>query len=62
MNRTAAGIALTGKKMSQRNAQYVGIPERQSQMVTPQAIENRLASLSKEVDDAHDFLEKAEHG
>ena len=31
-------------------------------MVTPQAIENRLASLSKEVDDAHDFLEKAEHG
>jgi hypothetical protein len=31
-------------------------------MVTPQAIENRLASLSKEVDDAHDFLEQAEHG
>jgi len=40
----------------------VGIPERQSLMVTPQAIENRLASLSKEVDDAHDFLEQAEHG
>jgi len=30
-------------------------------MVTPQAIENRLASLSKEVDDAHTFLEQAEH-
>ena len=30
-------------------------------MVTPQAIENRLATLSKEIDDAHDFLEKAEH-
>lgn len=30
-------------------------------MVTPQAIENRLATLSKEVDEAHDFLEKAEY-
>ncbi len=29
-------------------------------MVTPQAIENRLATLSKEVDDAHDFLANAE--
>ena len=62
MNRTDAGIALTGKKMSQRNAQFAGILERTNQVVTPQAIENRLASLSKEVDDAHDFLEKAEHG
>ena len=31
-------------------------------MVTPQAIENRLATLSKEVDDSHAFLEQAEHG
>ena len=30
-------------------------------MVTPQAIENRLAVLSKEVDEAHKFLEEAEH-
>ena len=30
-------------------------------MVTPQAIENRLATLSKEIDDAHEFLEQAEH-
>ena len=29
-------------------------------MVTPQAIENRLTALSKEVDEAHDFLEQAE--
>ena len=30
-------------------------------MVTPQAIENRLAILSKEIDEAHDYLEQAEH-
>lgn len=30
-------------------------------MVTPQAIENRLATLSKEVDEAHKFLEEAEY-
>ena len=30
-------------------------------MVTPQAIENRLASLSAEVDEGHAFLEKAEY-
>jgi len=30
-------------------------------VVTPQAIENRLAVLSKEVDEAHRFLEEAEH-
>ena len=30
-------------------------------MVTPQAIENRLATLSREVDEAHEFLEKAEY-
>jgi hypothetical protein len=29
-------------------------------MVTPAAIENRLATLSKEVDDAHQFLNEAE--
>jgi uncharacterized protein with von Willebrand factor type A (vWA) domain len=29
-------------------------------MVTPQAIENRLTALSKEVDEAHVFLENAE--
>lgn len=29
-------------------------------MVTPQAIENRLTTLSKEVDEAHKFLEGAE--
>jgi hypothetical protein len=29
-------------------------------MVTPQSIENRLLVLSKEVDDAHQFLETAE--
>jgi putative lipase involved disintegration of autophagic bodies len=29
-------------------------------MVTPQSIENRLLTLSKEVDDAHQFLETAE--
>ena len=29
-------------------------------MVTPQAIENRLTALSKEVDDAHNFLEQSE--
>lgn len=40
----------------------MGILERTNQVVTPQAIENRLASLSKEIDDAHDFLEQAEHG
>ena len=62
MNRTVVGIALTGKKMSQRNAQFAAILERTNRMVTPQAIENRLASLSKEIDDAHDFLEQAEHG
>lgn len=30
-------------------------------MVTPQSIENRLVTLSKEVDDAHQFLDEAEH-
>jgi hypothetical protein len=30
-------------------------------VVTPQAIENRLAMLSKEVDEAHRFLEEAEY-
>lgn len=30
-------------------------------MVTPQSIENRLVTLSKEVDEAHTDLEKAEH-
>jgi hypothetical protein len=30
-------------------------------MVTPQAIENRLATHSREVDEAHEFLERAEH-
>jgi len=30
-------------------------------MVTPQSIENRLVALSKEVDEAHEYLEKAEH-
>lgn len=30
-------------------------------MVTPQAIENRLATLSREVDEAHRFLEEAEY-
>ena len=30
-------------------------------MVTPQSIENRLMTLSKEIDEAHDFLEQAEH-
>jgi uncharacterized protein with von Willebrand factor type A (vWA) domain len=30
-------------------------------MVTPQAIENRLTALSKEVDDAHAFLDSAEN-
>jgi hypothetical protein len=29
-------------------------------MVTPQAIENQLITLSKEVDEAHKFLENAE--
>ena len=29
-------------------------------MVTPQSIENRLVVLSKEVDEAHKFLEQAE--
>jgi hypothetical protein len=42
--------------------QFVEIVERRNQLVTPQAIENRLATLSKEIDDAHSFLEKAEHG
>lgn len=30
-------------------------------MVTPQAIENRLAVLSREIDEAHTYLEQAEH-
>ena len=29
-------------------------------MVTPQAIENKLIALSKEVDEAHNFLEESE--
>ena len=39
---------------------FAEIQGRGSQMVTPQAIENRLVELSKEVDEAHNFLEKAE--
>ena len=30
-------------------------------MITPQKIEDRLVALSKEVDEAHQFLEQAEH-
>jgi hypothetical protein len=30
-------------------------------MVTPQSIENRLVTLSKEVDESHQFLESAEY-
>lgn len=61
MSLSVAGIAAIGKITHLHNVTSAEILGRRNQMVTPQAIENRLAVLSKEIDDAHDYLEKAEH-
>jgi len=42
------------------NAQSAETLERRTHVVTPQSIENRLVTLSKEVDSSHKFLEEAE--
>lgn len=55
------GSVATGNQIQTHNAQLVGIAERKDQMITPEAIENRLAKLSKEIDEAHQFLDEAEH-
>jgi hypothetical protein len=61
MSRTDAGTALIGSPNLTQYARSVEIVERKNQVVTPQAIENRLATLSREIDEAHAFLEQAEH-
>ena len=61
MSLTDVGIAPTGNQIHTQSAQSVEIVERRNQVVTPQAIENRLATLSREIDEGHAFLEQAEH-
>ena len=61
MNLTDVGIAPTGNQIHTQYARSVAIVERRNQVVTPQAIENRLATLSREIDEGHAFLEQAEH-
>jgi nitric oxide synthase oxygenase domain/subunit len=49
-----------GNQPPPTNVRYVATAQRRTQMVTPQAIENRLANLSREVDESHQFLNDAE--
>lgn len=61
MSHIAVGTVEIGNPIQSNNVPSAATQGRRNQVVTPQAIENRLATLSKEIDEAHAYLEQAEH-